>query len=157
MFDNSFSYHKGSKGKYAAEYIKFVIPSLPLSTMKELVKNTVRYVSFDEPLLERVVQAVLLGRKCKKSFAYNAPGLRDAVYLYIKYTTGGNLRFSMSKSLYSTNPTPRLFANDAVRLQLEHGLVQLRRTEKGGAWAICGLLHWLFGASPFLDPGERTP
>ena len=30
------------------------------ATMKELVKNTVRYVSFDEPLLELVVQAVLL-------------------------------------------------------------------------------------------------
>ena len=28
--------------------------------MKELVKNTVRYVSFDEPLLELVVKAVLL-------------------------------------------------------------------------------------------------
>ena len=98
MFDNSFSYYKGSKCKYAAEYIKFVIPSLPLSTMKELVKNTVRYVSFDEILFERVVnKAVVLGRKCEKSFAYNArQGLRDTVYLYIKYTTGGNLRFSMN-------------------------------------------------------------
>lgn len=28
--------------------------------MKELVKNTVRYVSFDEPLLELAVKAVLL-------------------------------------------------------------------------------------------------
>ncbi|XRB14176.1 transcription factor [Pseudoscourfieldia marina] len=73
--------------------------------MKELVKNTVRYVSFDESLLERVVQAVLLGRKCEKSFAYNArQGLRDTVYLRIKFTTGGTLRFSMDGSLYSTDP-----------------------------------------------------
>ncbi|XRB20139.1 ethylene-responsive transcription factor [Pseudoscourfieldia marina] len=71
--------------------------------MKELVKNTVRNVSFDEPLLERVVQAVLLGRQCEKSFAYNAP-FAKAVYLRIKYTTGGVLRFSMDGSLYSTDP-----------------------------------------------------
>ena len=91
------SYHKASQ--HASAYIKFAIPSkIPLSTMKELVKNTVRYVSFDEILFERVVnKAVVLGRKCEKSFAYNArQGLRDTVYLYIKYTTGGNLRFSMN-------------------------------------------------------------
>ena len=60
MFEqHKYSYHKASS-QHASEYIKFAIPSLPLSTMKELVKNTVRYVSFDEPLLELVVQAVLL-------------------------------------------------------------------------------------------------
>ena len=96
------------------------------------MKNTVRYVSFDDPLLELVVQAVLLGRKCEKSFAYNArQGLRDTVYLYINQVHDGRkLAFFDKRFPLLHDPPPRLFANHAVRLQLEHGLVELRRTEK---------------------------
>ena len=153
MFEQHKStFHKASQ--HASAYIKFVVPSIPLRTMKELVKNTVRYVSFDEPLLERVVQAVLLGRKCKKSFAYNAPGLRDAVYLYIKYTTGGNLRFSMSKSLYSTTPLLAFSPTTPYVYNLSMGSFNYVGLKKAvhGPYADCYigssvlLLFWILGS-----------
>jgi len=150
------TFHKSSS-QHASAYIKFAIPSkIPLSTMKELVKNTVRYVSFDEILLERVVnKAILLGRKCEKSFAYNAPGLRDAVYLRIKYTTGGVLRFSMDGSLYATDPLLASSPTTPYVYNLSMGsfnYVGLKnKASKPGA--NC---YWLVDSPFFLDSGGGT-